>query len=233
MAGAAAAVLAGILAAGLPGAARAQEPPPPRWQLGGSLILGVPAGEFKNNVGDGGGIVGRALWRPGQSRWLKLQLDAGVLIYGAQTQVFTLDTGVGLARAEFQTTNSIAMFSVGPRIEPPSGTLRPHLDLGVGLGYFFTQSSLNGYGAYDQFSTTDMSSAALSWSVGGGLALHLAGAERPVLLDLSVLHRSHGQVQYLPRGGITDNGDGTVTYHPAESKADLVLVELGVTFGLK
>jgi hypothetical protein len=246
---AAASLLCGAV---LPGAARAAESamgeipaaaettsavevqrPASRWQLGGTLILGIPTGEFKDHVETGGGLTGQGRYRLDSGGWASLEMDGGVLIYGSQRRWVPLQTYAGLVSAELTTTNSIAMLGVGPRLGLPSGTLRPYVRGSVGFSYFWTQSSVSGYGGSTYFSSKNLSDTVFGWGVGAGVAICLHDGPKPILLEISVAHRSHGKVQYLPPDGITDNGDGTATYNIVESKADLALIGVGITFGLR
>jgi hypothetical protein len=239
--------LGALVCAASPSLARAQEgstaPPgavqgqpiaeaPPRWQVGGSLALAVPAGEFRDHVNVGGGILGHGLCRLDPGGWLSLKAAGGVVVYGTERRYMPIETYLGLVSAELTTTNSIAMFGVGPRIGVPRGTWRPYLEGGAGFSYFWTQSSVSGYDGTDLYSSKNLSDWVFGWNAGAGMAIALRQGPRPILLDFNLSHRGHANVKYLPPGGITDNGDGTATYHTVEGKADLTIIGVGITFGL-
>jgi hypothetical protein len=42
----------------------------------------------------------------------------------------------------------------------------------------------------------------------------------------------NGRVAYLPEGGILEDSDGRIVVFPVESFANLVTLQIGMTFGL-
>jgi hypothetical protein len=52
-----------------------------------------------------------------------------------------------------------------------------------------------------------------------------------VLLDLGVKYHGNGEVEYLKKGDIVDNPDGTITITPTRSQANLLTFQIGVQIG--
>ncbi|MDH3458691.1 MAG: hypothetical protein OER90_17765, partial [Gemmatimonadota bacterium] len=73
---------------------------------------------------------------------------------------------------------------------------------------------------------------ALALSAGGGFLIQLSGGKHPVMLDLSAQSTYNGEVDYLTRGDIVENFDGSLTLFPIRSEANLVTFRMGVAIGL-
>ena len=52
-------------------------------------------------------------------------------------------------------------------------------------------------------------------------------------LDLGATYVRNGAVNYLREGDIIANSDGTFTLQPVRSDADFVVLQLGLSFGLR
>ncbi|MBI5838347.1 MAG: hypothetical protein HZB25_14000 [Candidatus Eisenbacteria bacterium] len=206
---------------------------PSRWNVGASLALGIPTGEFKQHVRTGFGLLGQGVYRLDPAGWLGLRVEGGVLIYGSERYLAPLSTTVGRVTVQVTTTNNVGLLGVGPRLGVPRGALRPYVDGSLGLGYFFTNSGVEGVDGYLFASDNNMSHVSLNWGLGGGVDIPLGQGPRGVHLDLSAHYRSHASAKYLPRGGIVEDGQGNVVLNAVESRADLVMVSVGVAAGVR
>ena len=109
----------------------------------------------------------------------------------------------------------------------------PYLTGSIGVAYFFTQSSVEGASDALPFATTtNFGDASFAWSGAGGVYIALKQGARPISLDLGARYQSNGEVQYLRRGSITDNPDGTISFTPTRSQANMIIYHLGLVFGL-
>jgi opacity protein-like surface antigen len=111
----------------------------------------------------------------------------------------------------------------------PSGPVRPYLYGTIGLGYFFTESSVKGTNSTDQefASSTNFDDTTPALTLGGGFQIPVA---RIVAIDLGVEYRRHREARYLTEGDIVEEDDGSVTLNVNESDADLFVYRIGVSF---
>ena len=52
------------------------------------------------------------------------------------------------------------------------------------------------------------------------------------MLDLGVAYQGHGEREYLTKGGIADNVDGSLVFAPKRSTANLFAFRFGVSSSL-
>jgi hypothetical protein len=135
---------------------------------------------------------------------------------------------------DLTTTNSIAYLNIGPQLMLPDGPVRPYVNAAIGGSYFGTSSSVSGTdGNDDDFaSTTNFDDITFAWAGGGGILISLSRGRTPVMLDLGMRYHGNGEVEYLKKGDITDNPDGTITVSPTRSEANLLTFQLGVQIGV-
>jgi hypothetical protein len=131
------------------------------------------------------------------------------------------------------TDNYIAPVSIGPQITWPSGSFRPYVNVGVGGQALFTESHLEGTADLSAFaSTTNHSSFASSWVVGGGVYMPIHTGKTKVQLDLGAQYLNGGRTRYLAPGSITDLPGARISITPLESATHLVVVRFGTRVGL-
>ena len=208
-------------------------PPPAAMPVGVSLPLtlqvGVPRGEFAQNVALAGGFGGGILYAIDEM--LGVRADFGVQLYGAETRRVPLGSGsLSLIDVDVTTTNTIISGSVGAQLGVPSRELTPYFGGAIGFGSFVTTTSASGSNSDAEpfASTTNLSDATLARSLYGGFYVPMRG--RTNVLDIGVRRTWHGrQVRYLTPGGITETAGGTVILSPRESRADLLTVYVGLT----
>jgi opacity protein-like surface antigen len=221
--------------------AAAQEPPPEPertppaeqeegptlavyWGLYGDYARAV--GEFSDYVRHGGGMSGFAALPLGAGSPLALRADAGVLIYGSERQRMCL--GNCRIQVDVTTTNTILYLNAGPQLIVPAGRVRPYINTAVGLAAFSTGSQVEGSsGSQEPFaSTTHQNDVTFQWLAGAGVVVPF----RPggVGLDVSVRYHGNGQVEYLTKGDIQDNPDGSITITPRRSQANLLTFRIGI-----
>ena len=230
-------VLMAVLALCLPAVALAQdEPLPAPTALGGlNLVVGVPAGEFRDYIDAGIGLNANLVVPIRRGGPLAIRADLGFLVYGSESRRVCFSETVGcLVQLDLTTTNSIAMGSIGPQLMAQSGRIRPYVNAGIGFGYFFTQSSVSGTSDDEDFArTTNQDDATLAWTAGGGLLWQLSNGRTPVALDIGTRYHGHGSVEYLKEGDISENPDGSVVLNPTRSDAHLFAINLGVSIGFR
>lgn len=231
--------IAGVLTALISVSAEAQSNPylvpvrQPRGVLGINAVLARPVGQFRNFVDWGGGlgVYGVVNFDPG--RHLGLRFDGSLLIYGHESSQAPLSRTIRRVIVDVDTDNFIVGLGVGPQITLGSGPFRPYVYGTAGFSYFATVSSVSGTATHHDFaSSTNFDDFTLALTGGGGLLLGLSRGRHPVSLDLSVQSTYNGEAEYLRRGGILENPDGSLTLFPIRSQANLVTFRAGVAIGL-
>ncbi|MCJ7626837.1 MAG: hypothetical protein MUO50_00470, partial [Longimicrobiales bacterium] len=207
--------------------------PPPKAHVGMNLIVGDPVGEFEQFVGAslGADFFGRLPMDP--RGVLSLRADMGFLIYGHESQRVCIQ-GIGCRiQARLQTDNGIFFGGIGPELAIPSRYFRPYVHAFMGFAYFNTSSSLEDlWGEEDMFQTENFGDGGFSWGLGGGLEWNVKRGRTPIDLNFGARYHHHGVMEYLTKGDIVDNPDGSITMYPVLSEANLMTYHLGLTIGI-
>lgn len=207
----------------------------PRWELGGGFAVAVPQGEFSRFVDEGYGLGIHAVYALDRDGAVGLRFDGGFVTYGSERFTVPLLPSTGRVLVDVKTRNNIGILGIGPQLQLPSGAIRPFVNGFVGLGYFFTESSVGGSSDFDfdDFArTTNFDDVSFAYGGGGGLGLRLGRGYRPVYLNFEVQYRNHGETEYLREGSIVDDGFGGLIISPLLSEADFLLFQVGVSIGL-
>lgn len=198
-------------------------------------VYGRPVGEFRQYVQHGGGLNANLVWTPQRGGPLALRGDGGFLVYGSERQRVCFSSTVGCrVQLDLTTTNSIAHLNVGPQLMVPSGPVRPYANAGVGFAYFSTTSQVEGSRDAEPFaSTTNFDDFTFAWLGGGGVLVPLSSGRNVVLLDIGARYNNNGEVEYLKKGDIRDNPDGSIGFTPTRSQANLWTFQVGVSVGIR
>jgi hypothetical protein len=209
-------------------------PRQPRFYFGGAALMGQPDGEFRDNVPRSWGGSGNMLVRADGRGIVGLRVDGGFMVYGHESKRVPFSETVGdRVHVNVSTDNNIAYFGVGPQLMMPNGKLRPYIAGTVGVAYFFTMSSVDGRNGSDHSITdTNYDDANLAYSGIGGVYVPLHRGASPVSLDLSVQYHNNGVASYLRKGSISDNADGSISFTPLRSQADVVSFHVGAVVGV-
>ncbi len=209
-------------------------PKPPRFYIGGSALMGEPDGEFADNVPRSWGGSLNMLLAGDKKGIIGLRMDGGLMVYGHESKRVPLSQTVGgRISVDVSTDNNIAYFGLGPQLMLPNGKLRPYIAATAGLAYFFTMSSIAGANGNEDFaSDTNFNDTNFAFSGIGGFYVPLHRGSSPVSLDFSVQYHNNGVANYLRKGSITDNSDGSISFTPIRSQADLVSFHVGAVVGI-
>lgn len=163
---------------------------------------------------------------------LRLRGEVGFVVYGLERQRVCFG-GIGCrVGSDLTTTNNIFYGGIGPEVVLATGAFEPYVHATAGLSGFVTSSSLNDHdGTGPYFETTNYSDVVFSVRYGGGLRLRVGGSHRPVFLDFGVERHDNGIANFLTKGDIVDNSDGSITVFPNRSDADLTAFRLGMSVG--
>jgi hypothetical protein len=224
------------LGAGTPATATAQLREVPvrfRAVLGGGATVLRPVGEFQRQVDWGGGLHLFGVWNPARSFPVGLRLDAAIMLYGYERFTVPPSSVLPRVRLEGTTTNWILTTGVGPQLTLGRGWLRPYGFATVGFAYYATSSELKGWDGGSFANTTNFDDASGAVSLGVGTLIHLSRGRHPALLDISAVSVQGGTAQYLRKGSLVDQPDGTVTFVPIESRTNNLQLRIGVAVGLR
>lgn len=195
-----------------------------------NLQVGLPQGEFKENVSVAGGFGFAGIFPIATEFGIRAGLD--VQIYGNETRRVPLGGGaLGLIRVDVNTTNAIVGGSLGAQIGLPSDRVKPYIGGMIGFSNFNTSSRVSGENSNDEpfASSTNLSDNAFSKHALGGLYFPMRNGA--ALIDLGVRYTWNGKsVRYLTPGDISEDPvTGDVILSPNETRADLLTITLGVT----
>jgi hypothetical protein len=202
---------------------------PWKGRFGLDFVVAQPVGEFADYVDSGFGGTLHVVVPVEPTASLALRVGLDYIVYGHETE-YTSYLGFPL---EITRSNNILAANVGAQVTSPAGAIRPYLNGTVGLGYFFTQSSLSGrYSSGDDFdSRTNYEDVTFAWTGGAGLYIPLTRGDTPVSLDLGARYHGNGRARYLREGSIEENSGGGITYTPIESETNLVVYQVGISVG--
>ena len=212
---------------------------PARIHGGIGVIIGVPVGDFQDNILIAGGITGHFGFSLGESP-LSLGVEASYLNYGSEDRMLPVgglpDLTVGV-----DTSNDVFLFHGRTRAQKRAGRVRPYVDGLVGFSYLTTTTSVDAKescssldGSYscsdDGDSVTNLDDLVFSAGVGGGVMIGL-GKSGNVKLDLSLRYLYGAQATYLTEGGIRWADTGPPILDPHRSRTDMLLIGVGITVG--
>ena len=194
--------------------------------LGFAVVGGTPVGQFgelvdKNSVGGVNANLNLNLNRRGT---VALRIDGSYLQYGNENRPLPLAATGGLLAGDMNTAFYIASLRAGPEFVLGTGHVRPYFFGTAGVSYFATETSV-GFCC----GTTNYDDEVASFAGGGGLRIDLS---HHLSLDLGATYVRNGEVSYLREGDIVSNPDGSFTLQPVRSEANLLLLQLGLSFGL-
>ena len=204
---------------------------PSRFTIVGDLLVAQPKGEFEKNVdvGAGGNIV--ALYKLDRAGVFSLRADLGGMQYGSEKKRVPFLPYTGRVLLDVTTSNNVYWGAIGPQMMLlTSGPVRPYVNAAIGFQGFVTESALSGSNeSWDYASTTNSDDVTQAYMVGGGFYIPLGRKATSASLNVGARYHFGGTAKYLREGDITDNPDGTITMHPASSKTDVVMWQLGVS----
>jgi hypothetical protein len=192
--------------------------------------LARPTGEFQQFVDWGGGFGMYGVVNFDRRNQLGLRFGGSVVVYGHESYPSQLTPDVGRIWVDVETENFIVDFGVGPQFTFGRGPVRPYVYGTAGFSYFATVSSLDGMdGGPDFAHTTNFDDITYALTGGGGLLMSISSR---VAIDMSAQWTFNDEVDYLTRGDIEDNWDGSITVYPIRSEANLMTFRFGLAISL-
>jgi hypothetical protein len=196
----------------------------PRARLGLDLAGALSQGEFSSHVNGGFGVTGYVSQGFGSEGRFGVRLDGGFLNYGNVVTPLYL----GRVWYDVSTTNNIFFATLGPQVEVGGSDVRLYATPFVGLSYFVTSSSIDGW--EDAPSTTNYEDLVPAYGLGGGIQIKAGKGKEPILVNLGVRYQAHPTTRYLTEGGILEGPDATYLF-PEESRTDMLLFQVGIAVG--
>lgn len=194
-----------------------------------NLQLGIPQGEFAENVNLAGGFGLGGIYA--FNGWIGIRGQFDLQVYGSERRRVPLGGGaLGLINVDVTTTNAIVGGALGLQLGVPGESVRPYVGGMIGFSSFTTASQVSGTNSQDEpfASSTNAVDNTLAKIVYGGIYIPF-GAGRSSF-DIGVRHTWNGEsVRYLTPGDITENGAGDVVISPNNTRADLLTFTIGVT----
>ncbi len=202
---------------------------------GGGLMLGFPQGEFKENIDRlGFGISGQLLlFNPSEKLPFGFGIDVGYLNYGSESRQEPFSPTIPDVIVDVNRSNNLVNFHLLFHIAPPSGTVRPYLELLFGGAYLWTETTINSRGDEEVAGNTNFDDFEWNYGGGGGLLINVYTSDNPednindLYLDLKVKYLFGTEAEYLKEGSVTIR-NGQVYYDVSRSETDLLIAQLGV-----
>lgn len=207
---------------------------PRRWQGGLGLALGVPVGDFSENVDIAAGVTGQFDHGLGDSVF-SLGAEGTILFYGSESRHVPL-VGFPDLSVRVSTSNQMGLLHGRLRAQRREGRVRPYLDALAGFNYISTTTSVDAdevcdrNDACDDDSRTDLDDLVFSAGGGAGVTFGFGPAPHTARLDIGVRYLYGGEADYLTEGGILWGRD-PVAHEEHRSRTDMVLIYIGVAFG--
>lgn len=223
-------ILAVALLIHLPCTANAQVRP----EVSVGLLLGLPSGDFGDNVSDNGvGIVLAGGIQLPDSPVL-LGIEVGYMVYGSNSRSEAFNTTTPDIQIDIVTYNNIFQGNFFLRLQPQTGKVRPYIDGLVGFKYLYTQTVAKNstdwvmdWIAYD----VNFDDWALTYGIGVGAAIvlwELGSVISPVSkkpigvhFDFGLRYLLGAEAEYLKEGSIQIVGD-QASFLPEKSKTDMI-----------
>jgi hypothetical protein len=195
-----------------------------------NLAVAVPVGEF-NRLDVAGGLDVFGALSLGRGGALAIRFDGSYLIYGAEHR-FVPQPFYPVA---VNTTYSIATFGLGPQLTLGQGPLRLYGFGTFGASYISARSSyrVDGCGCDAFASQTEFDDWQAALQGGGGLLLALRTRHTPVAIDLGARYLYNGDAWYVTPGDVVPQSNGSVAIYPVRTPANLVVMHLGVSVGIR
>jgi hypothetical protein len=207
---------------------------PRHWQGGLGLALGVPVGDFSENVDIAAGVTGQFDYGLGGSPF-SLGAEGTLLFYGSESRHVPL-VGFPDLSVRVETSNQMALLHGRLRAQRRQGRVRPYVDALVGFNYLSTTTRVDAdevcvdNGSCDDDSRTDIDDLVLSAGGGAGVTFGFGAGPYTTRLDIGVRYLYGGEAEYLTEGGILRGGD-PAALEPHRSRTDMVMIYIGVAFG--
>ncbi|HJQ19790.1 MAG TPA: hypothetical protein VJ867_05525 [Gemmatimonadaceae bacterium] len=201
-----------------------------RWSFDIGAQFAAPVGEFATQIDRAWGVGGTARYHLRHLAALGMRIDGAALNYGNERKRVPFSSTINRVLVDMNTSNNIALLTAGPELMAPSGPLRPYAFGLAGVSYFFTESSVgddNNGGSIAR--STNYHDAGIATVAGGGVQFPLAIRTARLAIDVGARYVHNGTRNYLRRGDIVDQPDGSLLLTPRRSPADFWQYQLALS----
>lgn len=210
-------------------------------QAGVDFQVGLPQGEFKDQLDRGGIGVGFMGGYRFKGLPLMVGLDMGFMNFGLEKRTEPLSTTIPDIRVEVVNEYNLFHGDILLRFIPPNPEtiIRPFVDGLAGLNYFFTQTTLQERGTEEEvLRDTNFEDTALSYGFGGGIQIRIYRrgetdkdkeeeiSARTAYLTLMGRYMYGREAEYLQEGSIRRE-NGEVFFDVSRSNTNLFYIKLG------
>ena len=208
-----------------------------RGQWGLHLILGLPQGEFKDNVDRVGlGISGHLVGQVHPN--LAVGAGLGLFIYGSESRREPFSTTIPDVVVEVSRSNNFAFGDLIMQLQANTQTIKPYIEGRFGFNYLWTETTIKDVdGSEDIASSANFDDFTLSYGGGAGMMFQVWQSKRTrgrlesgvskVFIDVKALYMLGGEAEYLKEGSVVIGPGGSVTYIVSQSKTDLLSIHAG------
>lgn len=206
------------------------------FDAGVDFLIGLPQNEFRDRIDDEGyGASGHFGYFLGELP-IMIGADIGYLNYGTETRHEPFSFTIPDVIVKVRTTNNILMLHGFARLQPQEGPVRPYVEGFWGFKYLFTRTSIED-DFFDQpiASFTNFDDLAQSWGVGTGFDIRLWSSGHPsgrgladVSLNVSARYLWGSEADYLKKGSIQRDFDGSVFFLVERSRTDMFIPQVGI-----
>jgi hypothetical protein len=201
-------------------------PRPARMEAGAAFEVADPVGDFGLNEYTGKGAVGHLVLAVGSDTRFGIRLDAAYFDFGSHVRTFPS------SELHENTANDIGMMTVGPQFGLRKGRLRPYVNAGAGVAYFYSQKGFNTPGTADALQgTTNYSStnkASLLYTGGAGLNIPVSVRAREFAIDVGARFNSAKDAKYMPENHFhMPGGYGETVLYQHEATANFLGYHVG------
>ncbi|MGK9475499.1 hypothetical protein [Melioribacter sp. OK-6-Me] len=201
--------------------------------VGGAFMLGIPQGEFKNNVdrlGYGIQFQGQ-LWETTHDMPYTFGLSFSYMVYGEVSESRPFP-GFPEVFLDVERMNNMANAHLLFYLSPFEGVFKPYLEGLFGGSYLFTTSKVKSRHSDEPFAE-DTNFDDFNWSYGGGFgSLFLLTDNIPGIkslhLDVKIRYLYGTEAEYLTEEDIEIISATQVRYNIRRSRTDLLTFGIGV-----
>lgn len=199
-----------------------------------NITTGFPMNEFKDNVKRTGiGLSGQFLfWTPDTKYPYSFGVNLGFINYGSEGRREPFNDMIPDVAVDVERTNNIVNFHLLGQIIPPTGSIRPYLEVLVGGAYIYTETRIVSRGADEIASTVNFDDWTLNYGGGVGVQFQLPMFRfappviSSIFIDLKVRYINGLEAQYLKEGSVRIER-GRAVYEVSKSRTDLLTVNIG------
>ena len=208
-----------------------------KFDIGMDFLTGLPQNEFRDKTREVGyGVSGHIGYYIGDTP-VMVGADIGYLKYGTEKRREPLSVTIPDIDVEVKTTNNILMLHGFARLQPRRGPIRPYFEGLWGFKYLFTRTSItDDWNDEPIASSTNFDDLVGSRGLGAGMDIMLWNGNRPqsahgafdISLNLSARYLWGSKADYLKKGSIILNNDGSLAYLAYRSKTDMLTPQFGL-----